>query len=281
MVEFPAGKTSVDLPVRQARGDFIVRVQVGGRGLDFALDTGASGIAIDDDVVRSLGLAHYGSISNAANAGRFASTKAVVPEIGIGELRMHDVVVSTVPHLGADGADYKVVGLLGFDFIGALALKLDYERARVEAIKSDAFVPPSGPGTYAIPVRLGRQIPLADVSLDGALGERFMIDTGAGGTMLVFDYFARRHPEALRDALSSDGQLQFSGAGGAFETRPYRIAAVRLGKIEFTGFTVYRVTSARSFSGDEDGLIGTGLLQVFTVYTNYRNSMLYFVPRKV
>jgi len=107
LVEFPAGKTSVDLPVRQARGDFIVRVQVGGRGLDFALDTGASGIVIDDDVVRSLGLAHYGSISNAANAGRFASTKAVVPEIGIGELRMHDVVVSTVPHLGADGADYQ------------------------------------------------------------------------------------------------------------------------------------------------------------------------------
>ncbi len=278
LVEFPAGKTSVDLPVREDRGQFIVRVQIGGRGLDLALDTGASGIVLDDDVVRALGLAHYGSISNAANAGRFLTTNSIVPEMTVGELRMHNVVVSTVPHVDADSGDYKVVGLLGFDFIGALALKLDYARGRIAAIKPDAFVAPSGTATYAIPIRLGRQIPLADVSINGVLGERFVIDTGAAGTMLVFDYFARRHREAFTEALFLGDQLHFQGVGGSFQTQPYHVAAAKLGNIQFTGFTIYRVTSARSFSGDLDGLLGSGLLALFAVYTDYGNSMIYLVP---
>lgn len=278
LVEFPVGKTSVDLPVREDHGQFIVRVQIGGRGLDFALDTGASGIVLDDDQVRVLGLPHYGAISNAANAGRFVTTQSVVPEMSIGELRMHNVVISTMPHIAADGADYKVVGLLGFDFIGALALKLDYQRARIAATQPEAFVPPSGSGTYPIAVRLGRQIPLADVSINGALGERFLIDTGAAGTMLVFDFFARRHHEALSDARFLEDQLHFTGAGGAFQTQPYRVNAVRFGNIKFTDFTIYRVTSAQSFSGDLDGLLGSGLLQLFTVYTSYGSSMVYLVP---
>ncbi len=278
-VEFPAGKTSIDLPVREDRGKFIVRVQVGSRGLDLVLDTGAAaGIALDDDVVRSLGLAHYGSFTNAAAADRYIATKAVVPEMSVGELRMHDVVVSTIPHVGDEGADYKAVGLLGFDFIAALALKCDYEKGRVTATQPEAFVAPTGPEAFAIPVRLGNQSPLADVTINGALGERFLIDTGGGGTMLVFDYFARRHPEALNGALSIDAQPRFRGVGGAFETRPYRVAAVKLGNIAFRDFRVYRVTSAKSYSGNIDGAIGSTLLQLFTLYTDYGNSMLYLVP---
>ncbi len=277
-VEFPAGKTSVALPVREERGKFIVRVQVGTRGLDLVLDTGASGIVLDDDVVGALGLQHYGSYDNAANAGRFRTTRAIVPEMSVGDLRMHDVVVSAAPHVGIEGADYKAVGLLGFDFIAAVALTLDYEHGTVTATKPAAFAAPTASPTFAIPVRLATQRPLTDVTLDGALGERFLIDTGGAGTMLVFDYFARRHPEALTDALSVFGQPTFHGVGGSFATQPYRVDAVSLGKLNFKDFTVFRVTSASAYSGDEDGVIGPAFLDLFTLYTDYGNAMLYFVP---
>lgn len=277
-VEFPAGKTSVDLPVREDRGKFIVRVEVGARGLDLVLDTGATGIVLDDDVVRSLGLAHYGSISNPANAGRYVTTQAIVPHLSVGDLQLHDVVVRTIPHLDIGNGAYKSVGLLGFDFIGALVLTFDYEHGRVTATRPDAFTAPTGSPVFAIPVRLGSQQPLADVTLDGALGERFLIDTGGAGTMLIFDYFARRHPEALQTASFLGSTLRFGGVGGGFDAKPYRVGDVRLGKIDFKNFTVYRVTSAQSYSGNQDGLIGTDLLQLFTVYTDYGNSMLYLIP---
>lgn len=277
-VEFPAGKTSVDLAAREQGDKFIVRVQIGGRGLDMLLDTGAGTMILDDGIARELGLARYGSATNAVNAGRFVTSKAVIPQMSVGELRLHDVVVSTSPHLGADGPDYKVVGLLGFDFIDAVALTVDYQGGRLTATKSDAFVPPSGSSVCAVPVRLGSQVPLADVTIDGALGERFRPDTGASGTMLVFDYFARRHPEAFTAPVSSEGQPHFAGAGGAFSAEPYRVAAATLGNFRLTNFTVYRVSSARSFSGFDDGLVGTALLSLFTLYTDYGNSMLYLVP---
>ncbi len=277
-VEFPAGKTTVDLPVREDRGKFIVRVEAGTRGLDLLLDTGASGIVLDDDIVRGLGLVHYGSISNPANAGRYTTTSAIVPHMSVGDLQMHDVVVRSIPHLDAGGGDYKVVGLLGFDFIGALALTLDYEHGRVTATRPDAFAAPTGSTVYAIPVRLGTQRPLTDVTLDGALGERFLIDTGASGTMLIFDYFARRHPEALRSGSFVGNPLRFHGVGGTFDTKPYRVGAVRVGNVSFKDFTVYRVMSGQAYSGNEDGVIGTDLLQLFTLYTDYGNSMLYLVP---
>jgi hypothetical protein len=119
LVEFPTGVTTVKLPAQYDRLDskFIVRLVVGGRGLDFILDSGAAGIAIDRDVARSMGLGEFGAYSNAVNAGRYVETTAIVPNISIGDIKMHDVVVTTTPQLGGDRDGFKVVGLLGFDFL--------------------------------------------------------------------------------------------------------------------------------------------------------------------
>ncbi len=87
----------------------------------------------------------------------------------------------TIPHLDIGNGEYKSVGLLGFDFIGALALTFDYEHGRVTATKPDAFKAPTGSPVFAIPVRLGSQQPLADVTLDGALANVFSSTPGVPG----------------------------------------------------------------------------------------------------
>jgi predicted aspartyl protease len=281
LVEFPPGVTSVKLPARENRAKFLVRVNIGSRGLDLELDTGADGIVLDDDVVKELGLKTYGAYSSAANAGRFKGTSTIVPEMKVGTLTMRDVAVQTIPHVGDDSpGEYKAVGLLGFDFIASLVLELDYERGEVTAIDPDAFVPPTDPLTNAVTVRLGSGVPLTDVSVNGALGERFMVDTGAAGGMMIFDYFARRHPEALVDAGHGyAGPAQtFLGVGGEFEARPLQLSSVRLGRVNFADFVAYVVASSKSYGFHADGLIGAGFLELYTVYTDYQNSMLNFVP---
>jgi hypothetical protein len=120
---------------------------------------------------------------------------------------------------------------------------------------------------------------MTDVTINGALAERFIVDTGGVGTFLLFDYFARRHPEAL--ANQADGSrrpVRFHGIGGAFDTRSYRIAALELGNIRFTDFVGYRVTSAGSYAGAADGLIGDVFLRMFTLGIDYGNSRIYLVP---
>jgi len=281
LVEFPTGVTSVALPAREHNLKFYVRVNVGNRGLDFLVDTGASGIFIDESVVRELGLKTYGTYSNAANAGRFKATSAIVPEMKIGDLSLRDVVVNTAPDLGeGDGMTFKAVGFLGFDFIASLVLKMDYEHGTVTALDPDTFTPPVDPMLNALEVRLGTGAPLADVTINGALGERFTIDTGADGGVLVFDYFARRHPEALVDVSHgfTGPPVRFSGVGGDFDTKRYELASVRVGRVNYQNFIADVVTSSQAYGGNEDGLIGSTFLNLYTLYTDYQNSMLYFVP---
>jgi len=51
------GVSSLELPQSSAAGHIYVRVTIGGRGLDFVLDSGASGITIDATTRTSFGLA--------------------------------------------------------------------------------------------------------------------------------------------------------------------------------------------------------------------------------
>ncbi|HTV72541.1 MAG TPA: hypothetical protein VME66_02405 [Candidatus Acidoferrales bacterium] len=53
-----------------------------------------------------------------------------------------------------------------------------------------------------------------------------------------------------------------------------------LGRIDFTEFTGYRVTSAQSFNYDYDGIIGPDLLSLFNVDLDYTDARVYLVPNK-
>jgi predicted aspartyl protease len=278
LVEFPAGATSVALPARAARDVFVVRLTIGGRGCDFMLDTGASGIVIDDDVASALHLTAYGATSNGANAGRYVSRTVVASHVAVGDLSMHDVVMRTIPHLGAERStdDFRIVGLLGFDFIDAVSLKLDYDAGTITATRADAFVPPSGAEAYPLDVRLGTGQPMIDVRVNGSLGERFVLDTGAYGSILIDDYFARRYPDAMVDEGHGEGRTRrYYGVGGSFSTQPYQLSSVELGAVRFKDFVAYRVTSASSYGGNIDGQVGSELLKYFTVFTDYARGKVY------
>ena len=93
---FPAGVKTVTLPSKFGRQHVVVRIMVGTRGLDFLLDSGASGITIDTDVARQLGLPAYGQQS-AVTAQRYTTARTIVPEMHIGDLVMRDVAVQIVP----------------------------------------------------------------------------------------------------------------------------------------------------------------------------------------
>lgn len=281
-VSFPAGKQRIALPVHAEGGRFYVRLMVGARGLDFLLDTGAGGITIDENVARQLGLEIRGRYSTAESAGRYKSGRVLVANVAIGELTMHNVTMHVTPPIERGGGNVRAVGLLGFDFIGALALELDYQHGAVTAIEPAAFVPPVTPHTIALDIRLGTQQPMTDVAINGVVGERFIVDTGASAPLMIFDFFTRRHRKALVDlGAGLYRERRYSGVGGDFETQPFQLASIRVGTAEFKNFLAFAVRSKTAYTADEDGLFGAEFLSLFNVYLDYGESRIYLEPNDV
>jgi len=281
LVEFPAGVDRVTLPTVFQPHHVDVHVMIGDRMVDLVLDSGAGGIFLDSEVAKSLGLSVIGR-HEAVTAQRHESGRAIVPEMRVGSLTMRNVAITVGPLAWKTGSDVKEVGLLGFDFIAELGLTIDYANQTVTAVPTGTMPAPTDPGTIALDVRLGTGQPLTSARVNGSASERWMIDTGAGGPVLIFSYFARRHPEALRDAGSvfDRRQRDFYGIGGAFDTKSYRVADFQLGPVDFKNFLCYLVTSKGAYDSPTDGTIGPDFLKYFTVSFDYVNSRLYLVPNR-
>ena len=275
LVEFPAGADTVRLPARIENDRVYVTLEIGGRALDFLLDTGASSITIDQSVAASLGLPVYGR-SVLTVAGAFESGRVVVPLVTVGPLAMHDVAMRTAPYASSDARDRRIVGLLGFDFLDACAIKLEYAAGTVEAIRPGSFVAPAG--ANALDVRLNSGAPVARATVGDATGEDFILDTGAAFGYVVFQRFARAHPAAL--APARDGRTHAgSGVGGSLLYRNVAPRRLTLGTSVLEAAPGIEALAPNALGFDnQDGLIGADILRRFTVYLDYAGARVYLAP---
>ncbi len=92
---------------------------------------------------------------------------------------------------------------------------------------------------------------------------------------MLFNYFARRHPEALsgRNAKPRVTPVEFEGVGGTIETKPYQLAEIDFANIRFVDFLGYVVTS-NGYGYDADGLFGTDFLHFYDVFLDYPNGQI-------
>jgi predicted aspartyl protease len=280
-IEFPAGQRAARLPARFDRKRIYVRVAIGRHSYDFLLDSGASGIVLSTDAAKQLGLETYGS-GSVTGAAELTSGRVIVPLLDVGALKMRDVVVRTAP-LGDEERSERVSGLLGFDFIASAVLRIDYERGTLDAYENAGFVQP--PGSTAVEVRLGEQIPMATVRVGESVGEDFLVDTGAGTSLLVFSHFATAHPADVSDdgvgaALASSGiGVAASGIGGRIGIRPVQVKRFRFGSTTFDDPLVYVAESPHALGRDTaDGLVGADVLSRFTLYLDYAQSRIFLEP---
>ena len=282
VVQFPAGVDTVRLPARVENGKVIIRVDINGRGLDFALDSGASSIVIDRDVARGLGLQTFGE-STQTMAGTFEQSSAIVPVMKIGDLTMNDVVVDSLPFNFDVGAHTKIVGLLGYDFLAGMVAKIDYVSGTVDAFEPSSFGAVPGE-VFELKMALDDAVPMVGARIGGSEGDYFLVDTGSD-FVVVFSAFADAHPDDVSDSDFSAVQdfffpvVEASGVGGGLSLIPTRVGAFHFAGVGFQHFLVFLVRNAPAFEGeDDDGLIGYEFLKYFDVYFDYRNSMLMLQP---
>lgn len=284
-VVMPAGVPSVRLPARiDGWGRIIVRLTVQGRGLDFQLDSGAAGVVINRDVARQLGLRTYGRWSNTV-AGTFTTGRAVIPKVEVGPIVMNDLVVLALPFSFENDEATRVVGLLGYDFIAGCVLKIDYEHGTVDAMPSESFQPPAG--SITLDAILDDQVPIIWSKFNDAVGDRFILDTGADD-IVVFSGFAKKYPAAVDDHSPKKilsrlfNLVQANGVGGRLNLRPVMIANMQVGNVRYSDYIAFVMTGDQpAFEGEDlDGLIGAAALRMFDVYLDYAGSRVVLVPNK-
>jgi hypothetical protein len=57
-----------------------------------------------------------------------------------------------------------------------------------------------------------------------------------------------------------------------------QIASLKLGNVNFTGFTAYRVVGRGTYAQNDDGIVGVEFLRLFTLGFDYAHSRIYLVP---
>lgn len=283
IVSLPAGSATIDLHARFEGDHISVPVAIAGRTFFFLLDSGASAITIDSTVAKQLGLVLVNANHEIASK-RYETHDTLIPAMNVAGLHMRDVVVSVLPlAMGRKPSD--PVGLLGFDFLAQLAVRIDYEHKRVLAMDARSYEPPSGADVSALDIRLVSQVPMVSANLGGAVTQRLIVDTGSPSALLLFDYFSRRHGDVLRTRLddvllSSDPAAgTSSGIGGEFTSSPFRMRYVRIGHFSLADLVADVVTSRGAYPQDDDGLIGGGLLQFFTVDLDYAAGRIFLRAR--
>ena len=280
-VEFPDGVSSVKLPVSFVDAEVIVTLTIGGKGYDFLLDSGSSDINVDYAAAQKMGLTLYGKATNVA-AGTITTAESIIPEVDIGQLKMHNVAVTVLPYTEQPKEGTELVGLIGYDFIASLSLRIDYDHQTLEAFLPGQYVPPAN--AFVIPAALDDHIPIVPAQIGNAIGEHFVLDTGAD-LGFVFPAFAANHPDDVRDRGAGrrlqdvDPFMYAVGVGGTVHLKPTQVEFLSLGGVRFDDWVVYVMPgNTAQEEEDYDGLIGYDFLRYFSVVFDYRNSLIYLEP---
>lgn len=276
------GSPRVALPVSILSDRIILKTRIGGRKVDFQLDSGASGILLDRSVAEALKIPLYGKLTE-VTAGSYLVSRAIVPTITIGDATLDNIAVETAPFHWFESDGTPIAGLMGYDFIDSCVIHVDYLNGNVEAIAPASFSAPAG--AITLPIRLDDQVPVITAHIGASTGDHFILDTGADRSLL-FSEFVTAHPaDTVDQGLGEEITDSFpfvqesAGVGGDIRIRPVQVSGLGLGGLNFPRWLFDVTQELNAFSQEDyDGLIGQDVLRNFDLYLDYHHNAIYLVP---
>jgi hypothetical protein len=276
------GNSPTSVPITIEGGDVIVYARINGKGpLPFILDTGGHAI-LTPVAARDLGLQTAGAgSSGGGGAGRIGVSYTFVRRLGIGGVDIPNQPFLVIPYdndFSDRGSKQPLAGILGLEIFERLAVRIDYARATL------TLYPPAmfrfGGAGVRVPIVFQDDMPLATAAADGSPG-LFGIDTGNGGSPIMFGPFLQNHGFLARYALGV--RATGSGTGGAVYSSTQVLAHLRFARRTFRDILTYFVIAQHggSFSSTtEAGNLGYQILANFAPTFDYRQSMIYLSPAR-
>ena len=281
-VHFTNGSKQAVIPVEIYAQHVFVPARVNGSETGwFFLDSGAGASVVTKAWAEKIGLSSEGAMRavGAAGATSLALAKNIVLSLPGVELPMPSVtVLDAAAGLPSLGRHWE--GLLGYDVLSRLVLRLDYDAKQITLIDPAVFVP--GDRAAALPLTFLGNWPLipAKITLPGRdpIDTKCFIDTGAGGLMLSTTFTNANH---VQDAMAKTASSSIYGAGGESQRFDAPLESLQLGpyllRNPLAGFSPAAKEGALA-SPDIGAILGGEILQRFTVTFDYPHHRILLEP---
>jgi hypothetical protein len=272
------------IPSQFVDEDVVLRVTIGGRGLDFELDPSVRYSFIDFDVAQSLDLPTFGQNTRTAKGDNVAYETAI-PDAKVGPIALHNFPVFATDVSYAPAYNVKIVGVLGYDFLSQNILRIDYVHQTVEALPMSQFAGAGLPVPHAldIPFALDDGTPLVPMNIGDGFSDRVVFNTSMPWTT-VFGPYMDQHTSAFAD-LSHGHHAQravpFADNGASYgqmvDMWLSQTPVLAFANLNFTDLPVLS-TSFGYTDPQADAMIGTDYLRYYDIYFDYPHDRLLLVP---
>lgn len=259
----------------------LVPAHVNGHGpYEFILDTGAGTSLLSPRLADGLGIVTGGAREGIGAAGRVSVSLGRVDSLAIGEARGGPMPIAVTAELDAIGAavGHRIDGDIGYDFLRAFRITLDYQRRVVRLAQGSYEVAGEGSAGHAeIPFRLAgsvKPLVLVPAHVNGSGPHAFVLDTGASATVLSPALAAE-----LRIETSASEPL--TGGGGTLQATVGRAGSLTVGSAELRDVTVmvadFLVELGKVAGAPLEGILGYNFLRHFRVTLDYPKGVLWLV----
>lgn len=275
-VPLPEGGTSIPFtPVGAKKSHILVESTINDKPAKLIFDTGAANY-LTTDAAPAFGLHANGGV-NLSGVGETSSTGgyATIERIALGDAALRDetVVVGPSPFPPSNGKPADAAGFTGFEFFAEYVTTIDYPALR---IRFAARLPKDAKGLRMPFYNDGSHI-YVHATINGIDG-LFGLDTGDGGTVMIFPAFASRF--GLEHATAGSVAKEAGGIGGEVKAQPGILNRFSLGGLNFDRLPVkfsHNTTGAfgsRSLAGN----LGGGVLQCFRITIDFPHHLLLLEP---
>ncbi|HXB84095.1 MAG TPA: aspartyl protease family protein [Candidatus Acidoferrum sp.] len=244
----------------------LIRVDIQGIPYWFELDSGASSITLDRNLVRRLGGHEFGKYPG-SKGGTVEFANAVLPRLDIGPVYATDLAVGVIDH------DYikegvHVVGLLGCDFIASRPLGIDF---RSQTVILASVPSATDPRWISVQTPLESCRPAIRVRLENEPAT-LVLDLGAPDTIINEDLYDR-----IAASVHEIDTTRVTFVGGQIlDATQYVVPYASAGGLSLGPLLAGVVANGRGQDLDNDGFVGLNVLHNYRIVFDYRHERTYF-----
>lgn len=265
----------------------VVRLNVNGRGLDFAVSAGEPQTLIDFDVARELGLPAFGQTTHAD--GENVSYDTILPAADVGGLMLRNLAVRATPFHYHLSDETKVVGVIGVDVLSSGVFKIDYENGTMDLYPASDYdntiLTSPNSDAYTLPVIFDSGYPFFQGVLDSNVTQNILFDNDFSMSY-VFGSFIDKHPASVSDVVTGHNHgsatIPFAdskGFGKEVSVFMGKIPDVQFGPARFLNYQIVAVDGDMTFGGhDTDAVMGGDLLRFYDIYLDYPHNRIFLKP---
>ncbi len=270
--KFVNGRDAIDIHFEYIENHIYLPMEVGGVTRLWVLDSGAGMTVITKKFANELGLEIEGNIKGKGVGNLVDVSFTNLPEFSLPGLNFNSqkVAVIEISNLFHKWLGLDVAGIIGYDFLSRLVVKVDYANELLSFYNPDEFEY-RGFGKV-IDAPLSGNMFHVPLTVDGEYGGKWNLDLGAGG-MSFHHPFAKKHGFLDKKGVKKLG----GGAGGTVESQ-----VLMFDEIEFGGYKLQNIPISMpleegegAFASSElSGNAGNTVFEHFILYLDYKREQV-------